>query len=44
MNKKIDDIQFGLNKEDEYFNILKDCFDETLLKIQNVDELNSHIR
>ena len=35
MNKKINDIEFGLSKEDEYYNILKDCFDETLERTNN---------
>ena len=43
MNKKINDIQFGLNKEDEYFNILKDCFDETLEKTNNKFNLFDYI-
>ena len=29
------DIEFGLTKEDEYYEILKDCFDETLEKTNN---------
>jgi hypothetical protein len=43
MNKKINDIQFGLCKEDEYFNILKDCFDETLEKTNNKFNLFDYI-
>ena len=43
MNKKSADIEFGLSKEDEYFNILKDCFDETLIKSINKYDLFDYI-
>ena len=36
MNSKRNiDIEFGLNKEDEYYNILKEYFDDTLEKVNN---------
>jgi len=43
MNKKISDIEFGLNKEDEYYELLKDCFDETLEKTNNKYNLFDYI-
>lgn len=37
------DIEFGLSKEDEYYHILKDCFDETLEKTNNKYNLFDYI-
>ena len=43
MNKKNNDIEFGLNKEDEYYELFKDCFDETLEKVNNKYNLFDYI-
>jgi hypothetical protein len=43
MNKKKEDVEFGLSKEDEYFDLLKDCFDETLEKTNNKFNLFDYI-
>jgi len=43
MNKKNNDTEFGLSKEDEYYEIFKDCFDETLLKSINKYDLFDYI-
>jgi hypothetical protein len=43
MNKKNNDTEFGLSKEDEYYKNFKDCFDETLLKSINKYDLFDYI-